>query len=410
MKKFILAVPALLALAAVSCTKSEVLETNSGEIRFNVVANNATKAAAIYDNNNFTEFTVYAATSEDPATYIDGDLIKKENGAWVNKSGTRFWPVAALDFYALRNADGFEFTPGVTPSFDFTVESAVAQQKDLLYAVKLNQSRSTSVTGSGSEAPVVEGTPVTLNFRHALSQIVFQAKNTNKNLYAEISGVKIVNVIGNGKYTVSKSDTDAIKVVSGDNAGGSTDPVNDGSRGTWDLSSIVSDYNESYELDFSTAYELDGNSEVVALDGGNATASAMMLIPQDPEPWDPETFPAPAAEGQTGSYFLVNCVIWNVADPDNGHSADDLVIWGEKDGDAYTATPAEVAIPVDIAWKEGFKYVYTFVFGEGAGYDPEPEPGEDPKPAIIPISFTVSVDDFNVVSGGDYDVDLEPGA
>ena len=40
MKKFILAVPALLALAAVSCTKSEVLESNDGEIRFNVVANN----------------------------------------------------------------------------------------------------------------------------------------------------------------------------------------------------------------------------------------------------------------------------------------------------------------------------------------------------------------------------------
>ena len=39
MKKFILAVPALLALAAVSCTKSEVLESNDGEIRFNVVAN-----------------------------------------------------------------------------------------------------------------------------------------------------------------------------------------------------------------------------------------------------------------------------------------------------------------------------------------------------------------------------------
>ena len=64
MKKFVLIVPALLALAAVSCTKSEVLETNSGEIRFNVVANKATKADAIYDNSNFDQFTVYASTAE----------------------------------------------------------------------------------------------------------------------------------------------------------------------------------------------------------------------------------------------------------------------------------------------------------------------------------------------------------
>ena len=64
MKKIVLIVPALLALAAVSCTKSEVLESNSGEIRFNVVANKATKADAIYDNGNFDQFTVYASTAE----------------------------------------------------------------------------------------------------------------------------------------------------------------------------------------------------------------------------------------------------------------------------------------------------------------------------------------------------------
>ena len=108
MKKFVLIVPALMALAAVSCTKSEVLETNSGEIRFNVVANKATKAAEIYDNNNLPEdFYVYAISNG--ATYIDGDLIKNSNGAWVNQSGTRFWPEANVDFYALRNADNFDW-------------------------------------------------------------------------------------------------------------------------------------------------------------------------------------------------------------------------------------------------------------------------------------------------------------
>ena len=406
MKKFILAVPALLALAAVSCTKSEVLESNDGEIRFNVVANKATKANVIYDNNNFNQFTVYARTNDaSPATYINGDVIAKNtSGAWENTSGTRFWPEAALNFYALANADNFTWDPAKTPSFEFQVENAVADQKDLLYAVKLGQTRTTTVTGEeGDEPVVVEGEAVTLNFRHALSQIVFQAKNTNPNLYVEISGVKLVNVDNAGTYTLPEKDTDIIQVVTDENAGGETDPVNDGSRGLWALGDAS--YN-SYEIAFDEAFKFNGdkNATATALDGN--VAKAMMLIPQTTTAWDPSAVAAPEAEGQTGSYLMVNCVIWNVA----GDSKEDtdLVIWGAKTEDGseikYTAEPAWVAIPASFDWKEGFKYIYTFVFDKGAGYDPNPD-DDDPQPAIIPIDFEVSVDDFNVVNE---DVDMEP--
>lgn len=400
MKKTVLIVPALMALAAVSCTKSEVLESNSGEIRFNVVANKATKADAIYDNINFDQFTVYASTAEgtvsERTTYINGDVVNKESGGWENVSGTRFWPETALNFYALRNADGFVWNPAEAHSFDFSVASEVSAQKDLLYAVKLNQTRTTTETGTGDEPVVVEGAPVSLNFRHALSQIVFQAKNTNPNLYVEISGVKLVNVDDKGNYTLPEKDTDAIQVVTG----GEIDPVTDRSRGSWSLGEIT---NTSYEISFSQPFELDGakDAPVVALDG--EVPSAMMLIPQTTKAWAPAAYPAPAAEGQTGSYLMVNCVIWNVAG--GSHTDSDLVIWGAKSDNKYTSKPAWVAIPAAFDWKEGFKYIYTFVFGEGAGYDPEPDPDDpDPQPAIIPIDFEVTVDGFNVVNG---DVDLD---
>ena len=393
MKKIVLIVPALLALAAASCTKSEVLESNSGEIRFNVVANKATKADAIYENSNFDQFTVYASTAEgtvaDRTTYIDGDVIKKVvSGGWENVSGTRFWPETALNFYALRNADGFVWNPAEAHSFDFSVASEVSAQKDLLYAVKLNQTRTTTETGTGDEPVVVEGAPVSLNFRHALSQIVFQAKNTNPNLYVEISGVQLVNVDDKGNYTLPEKDTD--------------DPVTDQSRGSWTLGEIT---NTSYEISFSQPFELNGakDATAVALDG--KVPSAMMLIPQKTEAWAPATHPAPGAEGQTGSYLMVNCVIWNVAG--ESHSDNDLVIWGAKSEDKYTSDPAWVAIPAAFDWKEGFKYIYTFIFNNGGGYDPHPDPDPDdpaPQPAIIPIDFEVSVDDFNVVDGN---VDLD---
>lgn len=401
MKKIVLIVPALMALAAVSCTKSEVLESNSGEIRFNVVANKATKADAIYNNSNFDQFTVYASTAEgnvaERTTYIDGDVInKKVSGGWENASGTRFWPETALNFYALRNADGFVWNPAEAHSFDFSVDSEVSAQKDLLYAVKLNQTRTTTDTGTGDEPVVVEGAPVPLNFRHALSQIVFQAKNTNPNLYVEVSGVKLVNVDDKGNYTLPEKDTDAIQVVTG----GEIDPVTDQSRGSWTLGEIT---NTSYEISFSQPFELDGakDAAAVALDGD--VPSAMMLIPQTTKAWAPTAYPAPGVEGQTGSYLMVNCVIWNVAG--DSHTDSDLVIWGAKSDNKYTDDPAWVAIPAAFDWKEGFKYIYTFVFGEGAGYDPDPDPDDpDPQPAIIPIDFEVSVDVFNVVDG---DVDLD---
>lgn len=404
MKKTVLIVPALMALAAASCTKSEVLETNSGEIRFNVVANKATKADAIYDNSNFDQFTVYASTAEvtvnERTTYINGDVVNKVSGGWENVSGTRFWPETALNFYALRNADDFVWNPAKAHSFDFSVASEVSAQKDLLYAVKLNQARTTTETGTGDEPVVVEGAPVSLHFRHALSQIVFQAKNTNPNLYVEISGVKLVNVGDKGNYTLPEKDTDAIQVVTGDNAGGLTDPVTDQSRGSWTLGEIT---NTSYEISFSQPFELNGakDATAVALDGN--VPSAMMLIPQKTEAWAPATHPAPDVEDQTGSYLMVNCVIWNVAG--ESHSDSDLVIWGAKSEDKYTAEPAWVAIPAAFDWKEGFKYIYTFIFNNGGGYDPNPDPDDpDPQPAIIPIDFEVSVDDFNVVNG---DVDLD---
>lgn len=403
MKKFVLIVPALMALAAVSCTKSEVLESNSGEIRFNVVANKATKAETVYDNNNLNQFTVYASTAEgtvsERTTYIDGDVVQKVSGVWENVSGTRFWPETVLNFYALRNADGFEWNPAEAHSFDFSVAPVVSAQKDLLYAVKLNQTRTTTETGTGDEPVVVEGAPVSLHFRHALSQIVFQAKNTNPNLYVEISGVKLVNVAGKGNYTLPEKDTDAIKVT-GDNAGGSDDPVTDQSRGSWSLDATT---DASYEISFSQPFELNGakDATAVALDGN--IPSAMMLIPQKAEAWVPATYPAPGVEGQTGSYLMVNCVIWNVAG--ESHSDSDLVIWGAKSEDKYTAEPAWVAIPAAFDWKEGFKYIYTFIFNNGGGYDPDPDPDDpDPQPAIIPIDFEVSVDDFNVENG---DVDLD---
>lgn len=374
MKKTVLIVPALLALAAVSCTKSEVLESNSGEIRFNVVANSATKAADVYCNNNMPgEFMVYAVS--DRKTYIDGDRIVRNGSVWENQSGVRYWPETTVDFYAHVNAgDNFKWDASTAPVIkDFSPAADVANQVDLLYAVKKGESKKDS--------------PVQLNFRHALSQIVFNAKNTNANLYVEITGVKVANVGRSNTFTYPTTDTDS-KFVSHDGTG--TLPST--GAGSW---AELTSGDASYEVDFN-AVPVVGNNKPVDLTTANDSgkefnSQAMLLLPQTTTAWVPSKDSNTPSESNTGSYFLIDCAIWNVAGTEVDKDTD-VQLWGEG------GNTKELSIPVAFTWEQGKKYIYTLVFGQGnGGYDPDPDPDDpDPKPVLVPIDFTVSVDDFQV--------------
>lgn len=410
MKKILLLTAGMLLIAA-SCTKNEVVEVNQdgNEIQYSVVANKATKAADIYCNiNKPSEFTVYAESS-DGKTYINGDKItSSDNGAtWVNESGTRFWPnVLSLDFYAVVNGTiNWNVTAeGTAPAtIDYEVPTTVSDQKDLLYAVKMKQKK--GATAEATEA-------VSLNFRHALSQIVFQAKNTNENLHVEISGVRIVNVANKNTFTFPTADTDNELLVDDDHDG-SFEGTNyaDANWGTWNtLAPETGAAGKTiYPVSFDKVVVPGKNTNATAVNltnnvtGEEFNTNALLLLPQTSNAWYPETVPAPGIEGNAGngSYFLVDCAIYNIAG-DEFDSANDTPLWGT------TEEHQEAAIPVAINWEQGKKYIYTFVFGEGGGYNPDPDPDPDPNPdpVLIPVTFEVSVDDFVSVVNPDIDMDV----
>ena len=407
MKKILLLTAGMLLIAA-SCTKNEVVEVNQdgNEIQYSVVANKATKAADIFCNNNMpASFTVYAESS-DNKTYINGDVISQQNGSWVNTSGIRFWPnELSLDFYAVVNGTiNWNVTAeGTVPAtiVNYEVPTTVSDQKDLLYAVKMEQEK--GATAEATEA-------VSLNFRHALSQIVFNAKNTNPNLYVEISEVSIVGVSSKGNFTFPITDTDAKKY--GAHNGGVT-TISDYASG-WGTWSSLSE-SAMYSVGF-TKVEVPGDSSVKDLttandkpDGEDVTkefsSKAMLLLPQTVAAWSPAENPTVLENGNyakdKGAYFLVKCAIYNVAGDEFAEG--DTALWGS------TSEHKNVAIPVNPTWEQGKKYIYTFVFGDGGGYDPEnPDPDpDDPDPVLIPVTFTVSVDDFVPVDV-DPDIDMNP--
>ena len=366
----------------VSCSKEEVIDVNhdGDEITFDVVTNSATRAADVYCNNNMPK-EFYVSAISDGMSYIDEDHIAYENESWVNKSGVRYWPETAVDFYAYYNDNNsyswsVENQKAVAKFVDFTVNDDVTAQQDLIYAVKTNQSK------PGEDAA---NTPVALNFRHALSQIVFQAKNTNANLYVEISGVDVVNVGNTNTFTFPSVDTD--NNIVGHTGETADYPAGADGWGTWaELTSGTA----SYAVAFDAVAVKDDNN-VVALtttdDGakdGEFNANTMLLLPQTTTAWDAES-----KLGETsGSYFLVNCIIKNVKDGSGVAGDDDVYLWGAAN------TPKKLAIPVAFNWVQGKKYIYTLVFGEGnGGYEPDPE-DPTPDPVLVPITFTVTVDDF----------------
>jgi len=389
MKKIFFGVLGLLALA--SCSNDELIEVNrdGDEIAFSVVTNSPSRADSVLCNallpNNFSVWAMHQSK-----TYIQGDLVEKKDGnKWENVSGNRYWPNEGdVTFFAHHNAGtGFAWNNG-SPTVNFTVGGTVAAQKDFVYAKK-TQGKPNDNVGQ-----------VTLNFRHALSQVVFMAKNTNPNLYVEIYGVSVCKVKGEGTFTYPTNDTDANMVDNETDAShdgtftGPTISYEDGSWGTWALSGE----NQDYDVTFNKV-ELTGSKSATAVSlTNNATGTefntnAMLLLPQTTTAWNTTTKPAE----QTGSYFLVKCKIYNVADG-TVDTSNDVCLWGGDEADGKN-----VAIPVSLTWTQGKKYIYTFVFGDGnGGYDPDPD---TPKPVLVPITFNVTVDDF--VDGGNTDVPME---
>lgn len=383
MKKFYFLAAGLMLMLG-SCSQDDIVDVNrdGDEIRFTAVTNGSTRAADIYAPDNMPAGFKVSAMSQNKV-YISGDSIVKSGSSWENTTGTRYWPEDAVDFYAHVNAGAtFALNNGAPKFNDFVVESAVGSQVDLLYAVKTGQTK--------------EKTPVTLNFRHALSQIVFKARNESENIFVQIKGVKVKNVKNSGTYTFPTT-TDPNLPTSG-----SSDSEN---RGSWDLADTKADYGVTFSL--TDVKGSKTNPTVVNLT--DVLGTTLMLMPQTTNAWNPETNPDPdgstaGSEATTDTYLLVDCVIYNVSGEGTDLPGDNVCLWGDGSNGSYTTK--ELAIPVKFDWKEGHKYTYTLVFGNGnGGYDPDPDPDDPdkPEPVLVPISFEVTVDAF--LDGGNYDVE-----
>ena len=372
MKSKYLLVTALSAAALTACNNDEVLEVNQGRgISFQVATEAATRAAAT-TTNSIDEFMVWGFTQEEPAKTLMDDLSVSKTGADWTYTGTIFWPAAPVNFYSISPEPVSDKVSKGTVSITsdeqkitgFTVNTDQSQQVDLLYAVNKEEKKESHETE-----------PVSINFRHALSQIVFKAKNTNENLKVIVKSVKIANIKKAGDFTYPNATTESGTITTG-------------TQGLWTSVQTPETFSAGV-----TELTLDGVQVAQNLTtlNNDIYTGALFMIPQELTPWDPETTGALNTTNK-GVYFLVDCQILSGTNKD-------IQVWPSD----ASQTHAEVAIPASkLTWEQGKKYIYTFTFGEGGGYVPGEEP--KPDPTLIGIDFDVTVDEFKDGDGQDIDM------
>lgn len=354
---------ALGAIALTSCSQDEIIEVQKDAISFAAITENAGRAT-ITNATNLTEFNVSGIVNDGGTYKTYFDKITMDDGTKegsIYNSGY-YWPMGNMDFYAYaptaltfvlgtpdaaanKTADKAAKITGVTIADDAT------DQADIVYALSTNNAK-----------PAAAAAPVDLNFRHALSQVDFKVKiasNVAQAIKVVVNSITVKNLQGTGVYSFPTTKTDT-----------GTD-----GKGTWAISGELKDYSVAPGWGALTN-GATGSTEAVT-----ATATeSMLLLPQ-------------TIEASTYS---------------SGWSAKGLFI---LDADVYSVvggTEVQLVseptyVPVEINWEEGKHYTYTFVYsadGNGGKTD-------DNEDQLIPIQFTLSVDDFAPTTPAETPVPLQ---
>lgn len=199
MKKTLLAVVAVLAMT--SCSQNEIDGIDNGkqngkaEIKFGYTPVTRATVITTGDLNNF-KVSAYANAdaynAEQATTIINDDEFSKSGDEWKSTTVPTpiyYWPTGQkMHFFGYTNVAGTTFTKGDTgyPTLQYTIETTVTSQSDLLVAKLGSQTYS--------------NTTVSLPFKHALTQVLFKLKGDDETVTYKVKSVSIKGVIKDGTY------------------------------------------------------------------------------------------------------------------------------------------------------------------------------------------------------------------
>lgn len=397
----------LTAMALVTaCSNDEIEKINLGnEITFNTSV--STRAEEM-TTDKLTEFKVWADAEGYQQLFVDGEkATKPANANYFSLGRAIFWPseVPSIQFWAVSPADVVVEISGLKPQIkSFTPAAEAENQVDLITAY--------------TKAERANGTSVSINFHHALSQIVIRAKegvDGDETKSVQIKGAWIVNVKQSGNLSFITDDT-AIDA-------GDVSDIN--KHMNWKATGEKRIYGREFATGSVTLSHLP--QDLLSFESSN---SNLMLVPQQLDTWNLNDNTDKKANASQGAYILLLCrveAVHNGAEhpggtdaihAENGKHYHQLFPYtGNFDRAQYGYT----CVPINDKWEPGKKYVYNLQFcgaTSGAGvYPPEGDmtrlilpdgdgkyikkipkvsPAKEPGDPVLdnPISFKVTVEEW----------------
>lgn len=399
MKQLLLTCCAVVALA--SCQKESSIDatlTKNNEMNFAPYAGaNATRGTAINDNDGFEGTTAAPGSFEVAAysgsvNYFGFNTVKYNTDKWENVD-KMYWPNENSDLHfgayypssaKFSTAPSYSYSDAHALTFGYEVEDEVSSQLDLMFALK-DLSYEAPLTNTDTDESI------NLHFKHALTQIGFTATK-DSDISVSVTSLKVCNVIKNGNFTatLSTDNVDNNTELTGYKAN-----VVPNNFGSWSVGKKP--FNYQAVMNFTD----EQPKSITVVDGTTPTvltsqSDVMMLLPQALVAWNPEGTDA----NDAGSYLAIGCKITH-------HDGEAPIVEGtvyvpfETKDIPYTTGSENI-------WKAGHKITYNLRFGGGytkPGGGEDPEPGTTPKPEeVVPtlrdITYTVSVDEWIPVNGG----------
>ena len=179
MKKVIF-LSAIALAAAVSCSKSEVVDTKfeSEAIGFDTYLGRGAQTKATETTAaNLEKFGVYGfytgaqtyeAAALTTANLMDNQKVYKDGGVWKYEPA-RYWNHEDDYYTFFAYAPYSEGNNGGSPVIKYTVKGDLANQEDVIYAVNAKNVTKTSCTNNSTTA-------VPFQFKHALARLSVKAK------------------------------------------------------------------------------------------------------------------------------------------------------------------------------------------------------------------------------------------
>lgn len=335
------------ALALAACSNDETVADNStapgNEINFRPLMNNMTRATQTSFTETTTDatFNVTAFQTGGTSNKYFGPVEFKSNGTAFYSEDKYYWPKEYnLDFYAYAPTsstfvgsdkqiipwDGNAYDATSYNTFKITPAINPDNQVDFVYA-KTNKWGIKDETGynNGSNG-------VTINFRHAESQIVIMFKNTNPNLKFTIASVALRYIKPTGVITFDVDNTDGKTTI------GSGPFI----TSSWTASGTQVNYSHS-------ATTFNNASATTA----QQLSPSMILIPQETTHGTAYSSTSDEASFNHAN-IMVELAIQN--------STNDAYIVGGSS----TYVNAMWPVPA-VTWQPGRKYIYTVDLA-GGGY------------------------------------------